>query len=112
MIPTYERLVKKAEKSMWESFGQDDYTLHGKVEMKEILKLASLKRLMDKNADFVVVANADSEELSVSAGKLPCLSLVDNTLQSTIHFGMATGLVVQQSTDVCERLLIIIDQEE
>ena len=42
---------------------------------------------------------------------LPCLSLVNPNMTSRIHFGENTGLVVRQTSNTVQRLLIIIDQQ-
>jgi len=143
LLPTYEKLTKKAIKVEWEQFGVDEYSLHGKyVDFKDILTLSSFQALVKKDSDFVITANAQAGELAVSAGKahdvkvyattnltdvdgpedtvssnygswlLPCLGMIDKELDSTIHFGNATGLVVEQSNNAVKRLLLIIDQQE
>lgn len=142
LVPTYEKLVKKAKDANWEKFGMDVYTLHGRTEMADILKLATLKTLVSSDSDFSVSANADSKEISVAAGKahdvkifatsalsdangpkttvkssfgpwlLPCLGLIDASMTSRVHFGEASGLVIEQSGTNVKRLLIIIDQQE
>ena len=143
LVPTYEKLVKKATKVEWEQFGIDTYTLHAKyVDFKDILSLSSMQVLVKNDSDFVITANAQAKELAISAGKahdvkvyattnltdvegpertlssnfgswlLPCLDMVDKDMDSTIHFGDATGLVIEQSNGAVKRLLIIIDQQE
>lgn len=142
LVSTYHKLEKKAEESNWEKFGLDVYTLRGKSSLRDILKLATLKGLVDSDSDFSISANATSGEIIVAAGKahdvkmfatsaladaegpkttvksnfgpwlLPCLSLINTNLNSRLHFGEATGLVVRQADNVTKRLLIIIDQQE
>jgi len=142
LVPTFEKLVAKAEKSEWASFGQDTYTLKGKTQMTDILKLATLKSIVNKDSDYKLTADADSSELTISVGKahdvklfatselreaegpkhsvsssfgpwlLPCLGLVNPKMVSRIHFGDSVGLVVRQSDNMVKRLLIIIDQQE
>jgi hypothetical protein len=112
------------------------------VDFKDILTLSSFQSLVKKDSDFVITANAQAGELAVSAGKahdvkvfattnltdvdgpedtvssnfgswlLPCLGMIDESMDSNIHFGNATGLVVEQSNNAVKRLLIIIDQQE
>ena len=99
--------AKDYVQAMWKMMQKnkaDDYVIS--TGKQHTVKLFASSKLID--------VEGPKHSLTSNYGPwlLPCLSLVDNTLQSTIHFGMATGLVVQQSTDVCERLLIIIDQEE
>lgn len=142
LVPNFEKLIGKAKKNMWQSFGNDKYTVHGKADLQDIVKLSSLKKLMSSDADFIVTANAESKELAVTMGKahdvkifctakledtegpkysvkssfgtwlLPCLAYTNDSLTSKIHFGEASGLVIEQSGNDEERLLIIIDQQE
>ena len=142
LVPTYEKLVKAAEESDWDAFGNDTYTLYGKTQLSDILKLSGLRNIVKNNSDFVVSADATSNEIAISVGKthstklfangeikdaegpkhavtsnfgpwlLPCLGLVDPTMPTRIHFGDATGLVVRQADNMVKRLLIIIDQQE
>ena len=142
LISTYQKLEKAAEESNWEKFGLDVYTVQGESNLRDILKLSTLKGLVDSDSDFSISANVKSGELVVAAGKahdvkmfatsaftkatgpkttvksnfgpwlLPCLSLIDTDMNSSIHFGEATGFVVHQADAVTKRLLIIIDQQE
>tara|TARA_R110002167_G_scaffold324892_3_gene530987 strand:- start:636 stop:1403 length:768 start_codon:yes stop_codon:yes gene_type:complete len=142
LVPTFEKLVVNAEKANWKSFGQDTFTFEGKTQMTDILKLATLKSIVNKDSDYKMTADADSSELTISVGKahdvklfatsnmrdtegpkhsvsssfgpwlLPCLGLVNHKMVSKIHFGDSTGLVVIQSDNMVKRLLIIIDQQE
>ena len=141
LIPKFERLVSEAEENAWRTFGSDEYTVHGKAELEDVLKLTSLKRLVSKDADFTITANAESKALSVTMGKtpdvkvfctakledtegpeqsvrsnfgawlLPCLSLTNSSLNTEIHFGDESGLVLEQNDDRESRLLIIVDQQ-
>tara|TARA_R100000152_G_C6759493_1_gene183437 strand:+ start:157 stop:918 length:762 start_codon:yes stop_codon:yes gene_type:complete len=142
LVPIYEGLVKKAEKNMWQTFGNDTYTVHGKAELADMLKLSSLKKLINSGSDYFITANAESGEISINAGKehnvklyattklndaegpaytvrsnygswlLPCLAYIEAGTESEVHFGAATGFVVEQKGDKKKRLLIVIDQEE
>ena len=112
------------------------------MDFKDVLTLSSFQALVKKDSDFVITANAQAGELAISAGKahdvkvyattnltdvegpedsvssnfgswlLPCLGMIDKDMDSSIHFGDATGLVVEQSNNAVKRLLIIIDQQE
>lgn len=42
---------------------------------------------------------------------LPCLSLVNPNMTSRIHFGDSTSIVIRQTSDTVQRLLIIVDQQ-
>jgi len=142
LVPIYEGLVKKAEKNMWQSFGNDTYTVHGNAELADMLTLSSLKKLIGTGSDFYISANAESGEISITAGKehnvklyattklndaegpaytvrsnygswlLTCLAYIEAGTQSKVHFGAATGFVVEQTGEKKKRLLVIIDQEE
>ena len=142
LVPIYEGLVKKAEKNMWQSFGNDIYTVHGEAELADMLKLSSLKKLINTGSDYYITANAESGEISITAGKehnvklyattkltdaegpaftvrsnygswlLPCLAYIEDGTKSKVHFGAATGFVVEQMGEKKKRLLVVIDQEE
>lgn len=141
MLPNFDKLVSKAEESDWRSFGMDNYEVHGTANLKDFNSISSMKNLIANNSDFKVTANAEAGEISVAVGKdhdvrifataelddsegpaytvysnfgpwlMPCLGLVSPSA-ATLHFGQATGLVVEQEKSNEERLLIIIDQQE
>ena len=141
MLPNFEKLVTKAESVDWNAFGVDKYEVHGIADLKDFKSLSSMKNLIANNSDFKVTANAEAGEVSVAVGKehdvkifatteltdsrgpahsvysnfgpwlMPCLGLVSPS-SATLHFGQATGLVVEQEKANEERLLIIIDQQE
>ena len=141
MLPNFDKLVKNAEADNWRSFGVDNYDVHGITNLKDFNSISSLKRLIANNSDFKITANADAGEISVAVGKehdvkifatstlddsegpvhsvysnfgpwlMPCLGLVSPS-PAKVHFGQATGLVVEQEGSNEERLLIIIDQQE
>ena len=97
-----------------------------------------LTKLVSKNADYTISAN--DSEISVSVGKqhdtrmfavsqledvdgpnhtiesnfgpwlLPCLSLVDANMKSKIHFGDQCAIIIRQTNESVQRLLVIIDQ--
>lgn len=141
MLPNFDKLVTKAEDVDWNTFGVDKYEVHGIANLKDFKSLSSMKNLIANNSDFKVTANAEAGEISVAVGKehdvkifatselsnsrgpahtvysnfgpwlMPCLGLVSPS-NATLHFGQATGLVVEQEKTNEERLLIIIDQQE
>ena len=146
LVKTYSKLVKGAKESNWKKFGADNYTVHGRTSMGEILRLASLKNIVTTyGADFTIHIDVEGGVLSASAGKkhdariyastdmtditldkqgitsvqsnfgawlLPCLGLVDGDITCRVHFGDASGLVIEQTSTDLKRLLIIIDQQE
>ena len=141
LVPTYENLVSASIENMWESFGQGNYPIHGTADLSEMLKLSSLKKLLNTGADYSVKANAESGEISIQAGKqhdvrlfattnltdtqgpaysvtshygawlLPSLGSLEPR-ESKIHFGPSTALIIEQQRAGAYRLLIVIDQEE
>ena len=141
LTPTYEKLISDSIANMWQTFGQGSYPVHGVADLSEMLKLSSLKKLLNTGADYNVTANAESGEISIHAGKqhdirlfattnlndaegpaysvkanfgswlLPCLAYIEPGV-SKIHFGPSTALVVEQEGVNSHRLLIVIDQEE
>lgn len=60
-----------------------------------------------------VDASVGGSEFESSFGPwlLPCLSLVNANMVSRIHFGEGTGLVIRQTSNTIQRLLIIVDQQ-
>lgn len=64
------------------------------------------------NLSDVDVDSGGSEfESSFGPWLLPCLSLVNPNMISRIHFGESTGIVIRQTSNTVQRLLIIIDQQ-
>ena len=136
-----KKLISDSTANMWQTFGQGKYPIHGDADLSEMLKLSSLKKLLNTGADYNVTANAESGEISIHAGKqhdvrlfattnlndaegpaysvkanfgswlLPCLAYIEPGI-SKIHFGPSTALVVEQEGVNSYRLLIVIDQEE
>ena len=141
LVPTYESLVDASMANGWLTFGQGEYPVHGDADLSQMLRLSSLKKLLNTGADYHFTANAESGEISIHAGKqhdvrlfattnlsntvgpaysvkanfgswlLPCLAYIQPGNRQ-IHFGPSTALVIEQEGANSYRLLIVIDQEE
>ena len=95
-----------------------DYSITIDVEAEEISAAAG------KNHDAQIFAASTITDItlekkgiksvksSFGAWLLPCLGLVDEGTTCRIHFGDASGLVIEQTETDLKRLLIIIDQQE
>ena len=93
-----------------------DYTVNVNADSAEVA--VSVGKQHD--AKVFAVSNLSDVDDSSGAGEyessfgpwlLPCLSLVNPNMTSRIHFGQSTGLVIRQTSNTVQRLLIIIDQQ-
>lgn len=139
IVTNYEKLIDTAVEDDWQTFGGNVHELSATTKLTEILRLSGLTNLVNKNSDYVISAN--QSEISVSVGKqhdtrmfavskledadgpnhtleasfgpwlLPCLSLVDANMKSKIHFGDQCAIVIRQTNESVQRLLIIVDQQ-
>ncbi len=138
IVSNYEKLIETAGEDDWRTFGDNVHTLSATTKLTEVLRLSGLTNLVSKNADYTISAN--DSEISVSVGKqhdtrmfavsqledvdgpnhtiesnfgpwlLPCLSLVDANMKSKIHFGDQCAIIIRQTNESVQRLLVIIDQ--
>ena len=139
IVTNYEKLIETAVEDDWQTFGGNVHELSATTKLTEVLRLSGPTNLVNKNSDYVISAN--QSEISVSVGKqhdtrmfavskledadgpnhtleasfgpwlLPCLSLVDANMKSKIHFGDQCAIVIRQTNESVQRLLIIVDQQ-
>ena len=95
-----------------------DYSITIDVESEEISASAGMNhdaKIFAASAitDITLEKNGiKSVKSNFGAWLLPCLGLVDEGSKCRIHFGDASGLVIEQTETDLKRLLIIIDQQE
>jgi hypothetical protein len=93
-----------------------DYTVSVNTDAGEIsvsmgkqhsTKVFAISDLTDVDA----IAGSGEYQSSFGPWLLPCLSLVNPNMTSRIHFGDSTALIIRQTSNTVQRLLIIIDQQ-
>jgi len=141
LVGKYSRLLDACEKSGGVQFSTAVLSLSAQFNVKEIKDIASMGKLIPKDAEYKVQANATENEVMVKVSKggnaslfatadledaegdegtitssfgywlLPCLMML-NDGNTTMYMGNGTPLILNQGVPNNTRTLVVIDQED